>query len=272
MSNQLRPKALVFDIGGVCVSVEQWSVAQALMLQQVVSPFQAIIDYEVENKIPKGYINFAISASKPNGSWHKAERGEVLLDKAWFKAFKADIERPSTWERYHKEKLRATTVPPLPSVDSEKLYWTMMSTAQAADPYMAPALKKLKASGKFHLAALSNTTIFPDGHEYNNIGEDDVRRSFSIFVSSAHVGMRKPNRDIYEYTMKQLQKEWPEDHIEAKDVVFLDDIGENLKMGKQVGWRTIKVLLGRTDEAVKELERITGLDLLEADKRISSKL
>lgn len=72
--------------------------------------------------------------------------------------------------------------------------------------------------------------------------------------------------------MKQLQKEWPEDHIEAKDVVFLDDIGENLKMGKQVGWRTIKVLLGRTDEAVKELERITGLDLLEADKRISSKL
>jgi hypothetical protein len=37
----------------------------------------------------------------------------------------------------------------------------MMDGSRAPDPWMFPALKKLKASGKHILAALSNTMIYP---------------------------------------------------------------------------------------------------------------
>lgn len=110
---------------------------------------------------------------------------------------------------------------------------------------------------------MSNTSIFPQGHEFNEKREDDVREVFEVFVSSAHVGMRKPDREIYEFTEKALREKWPEAGIESGDIVFFDDIGENLKMGKKVGWRTVKVWLGKTEDTVKTLEEITGEKLRE---------
>ncbi|KAL6245681.1 hypothetical protein RBB50_007680 [Rhinocladiella similis] len=246
MASQSLPKVLMFDIGGVCV----------------VSPFQAILDYEVERGIPKGYINYSIRELTPNGAWHKLERGEIPNDANYFRMFKADLERPDLWAKFHREKHNNAKPPPVPDIDAEALYWTMMSMSRNPDPYMYPALKKLKASGKFKLVALSNTTVFPEGHEFNKIGPDDVRHFFEIFVSSAHVGMRKPNRDIYEHALSQIRQRWGQD-IRNEDIVFLDDIGENLKTARSLGIRTIRVLLGRTQEAVKELEKATGLSLLE---------
>lgn len=133
---------------------------------------------------------------------------------------------------------------------------------------MWPALKKLKADGKYHLAALSNTSIFPDSAPL--IGppaKEDVKAIFDVFVSSAHVGMRKPNRDIYDYTLNLLRKKWGKE-IQPSDIVFLDDIGENLKMARSLGWRTIRVFLGRTKEAVTELEEVTGLDLIDGKAKL----
>jgi hypothetical protein len=51
-------------------------------------------------------------------------------------------------------------------------------------------------------------------------------------------------------------------------VLFLDDIGVNLKWARMGGLRTIKVDLGRTKEAVKELEEQTGVVLLEDRARL----
>jgi FMN phosphatase YigB (HAD superfamily) len=231
-------------------------------LEQVVSPFQAILDYEKAQGIPTGYINFSIRELTPTGAWHKLERGEIKNDEYFMKAFESDLRRQDLWEKFHREKLKTTSIPPVPSIDAEKLYWTMMSTARENDPFMYPALKKLKESGRFHLAAMSNTTVFPDGHPFNERSAGDVKEMFDVFVSSAHVGMRKPNRDIYDYTLGQLRERWGND-ISPEDVLFLDDIGENLKTGRRVGFRTIRVFLGRTREAVKELGLAIGLDLLD---------
>jgi FMN phosphatase YigB (HAD superfamily) len=49
--------------------------------------------------------------------------------------------------------------------------------------------------------------------------------------------------------------------VRAEEVVFLDDIGENLKAAKAVGFGTIRVPLGRAYEAVEVLEGVTGLKL-----------
>jgi hypothetical protein len=56
--------------------------------------------------------------------------------------------------------------------------------------------------------------------------------------------------------------------ITESDVLFLDDIGINLKFAKQTGLRTIKVNLGQTKHAMKELEEATGLRLLDEKARL----
>ena len=76
------------------------------------------------------------------------------------------------------------------------------------------------------------------------------------------MGMRKPDRDIYEYTMEKIRSKWGRE-LQPEDVVFLDDIGGNLKTARSLGMRTIRVILGKTDDAVRELEKVTGLKLLE---------
>lgn len=73
--------------------------------------------------------------------------------------------------------------------------------------------------------------------------------------------MRKPARDIYIHTIQQLDEYDKKNGgagVRGEDIVFLDDIGENLKMGREVGMRTVRVVLGKTWRAVKELERILG--------------
>ena len=228
---------------------------------QVVSPFQAILDYELAHSIPPGYINYNIRALTPNGAWHRLERGEISNNAAYFASFKSDLERPDLWEKFHREKLGLSDFPPIPSIDAETLYWNMMTYSRTPDPWMYPALLKLKRAG-FKLAALSNTTVFPEGHPFNDPSPvDDVKKVFDVFVSSAHVGMRKPNRDIYEYTMRLIRETWGSG-IREDEVVFFDDIGENLKMAKSLGMETVRVVLGRTKEAVRVLEGLTGLELV----------
>ena len=238
----------------------------------MVSPFQAILDYERNNSIPPGYINFSISKGAPTGAWQKLERGEIPLDENYYREFKADLERKDFWEEYYRkvhslggeQTIGSFTIPPVPSIDAEKLFLTMMTESKQPDPFMYPALKKLKALGKFKLAALSNNVIFPEGHFLRKISEDEVRGIFEIFVGSSAVGMRKPERDIYEYTMEKIRSKWGRE-LQPEDVVFLDDIGGNLKTARSLGMRTIRVILGKTDDAVRELERVTGLKLLQQD-------
>lgn len=278
----------------------------------MVSPFKAILEYELTHSIPPGYINHTISSTSPNGSWQKAERGEATLGDAWFASFRAELENPERWRAYwhkiladpSKRELLPTTwkegdaVPAVPGIDAKEMFWNMMSMARSPDPYMYPALKRLGASGRFVVAALSNTIAFPAGirdhkgalfvngirksevaelgkddtievgspEEQGGVGDEreDIRGLFEVFVSSAHVGMRKPEKRIYELALSEVQRLGRERGIDIKpeDVCFLDDIGGNLKAAKQLGMRTIKVTLGKSRDAVVELEQVVGMKLL----------
>jgi len=87
--------------------------------------------------------------------------------------------------------------------------------------------------------------------------------------------MRKPEPRIYEYAMAEVQRVWRDSGREAveaglrpEDVLFLDDIGANLRAAREMGWRTIKVGLGESREAVRELERVMGVVLVEEKGRL----
>lgn len=135
---------------------------------QVLSPFQAILDYELSHGIPPGWVNTCISKTAPYGYWHRLERGELLMDSTWFRGFSSDLHSPTLWETFYatalsKDPSLPRETPPTPIIDGESLFWAMMDGAREPDPWMFPALKKLKESGKYILAALSNTMIYPPG-------------------------------------------------------------------------------------------------------------
>ncbi|KAJ4155703.1 hypothetical protein LMH87_000937 [Akanthomyces muscarius] len=260
-----QPKVILFDIGGVCV----------------VSPFQAILDHELSLNIPPGWINYSISKSAPNGFWHRLERGDIAMDADFFQGFNRDLHIQSLWEDFYKrEKAKnpklEDVIPPLPKLDGEWLFNEMMSSSTKHDPWMFPALQALKAKNKYIIAALSNTVIFPPGHKLHQADyfSGPLKGLFDVFVSSAHVGYRKPEPKMYQLATRKLDEfakakansprnrnlGW-ESGVQATEILFLDDIGENLKAAKKEGFQTLKVNLGRAFEAVDELEKITGLDL-----------
>ncbi|KAL6708581.1 hypothetical protein ACN47E_002562 [Coniothyrium glycines] len=274
------PTAILFDIGGVVV----------------ISPFQAILDYEIENKIPVGYINFAIQKGPHDtGAWQLIERGEVELNDAWFDSFRKQLSRPEIWSQYIQKLAISSNGagggqaidgghPSVPNIDAKRLFWRMMKISRTPDPYMYPALRKLGESGKFVLGAFSNNVTFPDGilddegklftkelmhapapNPYAN-DSTDITTCFDIFLGSAVVGVRKPDPEAYKLAVREMDKIAQRKgmaRVTAEDTLFLDDIGINLKFARQTGLRTIKVDLGKTKEAVRELEQATGLSLLD---------
>ena len=173
----------------------------------------------------------------------------------------------------------------IPSIDGESLFWSMMSASRYPDPYIFPALQRLSSQkNRPIIGALSNTVIFPTGHPWSrkelssssdSKGLDAVlfnpEKYFDVYIASAEVGMRKPSRDIYELAIQRLNefdKQKGRSGINSEDVVFLDDIGENLKTAREVGMKTIRVQLGKTWRAVKELESILGgMDLMDEKTR-----
>jgi putative hydrolase of the HAD superfamily len=92
----------------------------------------------------------------------------------------------------------------------------------------------------------------------NIVGMDEDNRFpellslFDPIVESSKVGVRKPDQRFYELACELAD-------VEPSEVVFLDDLGVNLKPARALGMTTIKV----TDPAVAldELEDVVGFPL-----------
>ncbi|KAK8209295.1 hypothetical protein IWZ01DRAFT_551316 [Phyllosticta capitalensis] len=89
---------------------------------------------------------------------------------------------------------------------------------------------------------------------------------FDTFLHSAHIGLRKPDPRIYTYALHHLSAVARErgvvganERLQPQEVLFLDDIGANLKVARECGLRTCKVEIGRTEEAVRVLEGAVGV-------------
>jgi hypothetical protein len=138
------PKAVLFDIGGVVVgkpipapSPLPLPFRSTTHTSQVISPFQAILDYEIENNIPVGWVNFAIQKGPHDtGAWQLIERGECVLDDVWFEDFRKQLSMKEHWEEFCMREAKKGvkgvgngtrgSVPPVPNVEAKKMFWRMM--------------------------------------------------------------------------------------------------------------------------------------------------
>ena len=177
---------------------------------------------------------------------------------------------------------KGSSLPQMPTINGESLFWGMMSASRKPDPYVFPALERFRQQ-KFRpiIGALSNSVRYPPDHAWSKVraaesGSNafffDPGSFFDVYVASADVGMRKPSREIYELAIQKLtdhDKQRGGNGIEPEEIVFLDDIGENLKTAREVGMKTIRVQLGKTWRAVKELEGMLDMDLMDEKTRKS---
>ena len=78
-----------------------------------------------------------------------------------------------------------------------------------------------------------------------------VDEIFDVVVDSAFVGMRKPEREIYELTLERLG-----DGIGADECLFVDDVDVNCEMAASLGMTAVHYV--SAEQAIPEIERALG--------------
>jgi putative hydrolase of the HAD superfamily len=189
------------------------------------SPFDAFASYEQRSGLPAGFLR-SVNATRPDdNAWARLERSEIGVEE-FVGLFEEEAEA-----RGHRVDGRAV----LALLEGE------------VRPAMVAAVRR--CSERFTTALLTNNFL---------TGSDtpapwrEVLASFDVVVESSRVGVRKPDPRFYELACELAG-------VEPSEVVFLDDLGVNLKPARAMGMTTIKVDDPVT--AIAELARYTGLDL-----------
>lgn len=176
-----------------------------------------------------------------------------------------------------------------PKVDGRALFHQMMSKAAVVNPCMVEAIAALRKAG-YTVAALTNNFNYPSderGQQEQDLilketadsfltattttgtkgsgaivmGQDQLKTLFDHFIESAILGLRKPDPAIYKKAAEIVG-------FKSEEIVFLDDIGANLKAAQNEGWTTIRVLLGKPRQAIEQLESTLGITLLAPESRL----
>ncbi len=111
------------------------------------------------------------------------------------------------------------------------------------DEAMIGAVERIRGAG-IRTGLLSNSwhaDMYP---------QDVLQRLFDVLVISGEVGMRKPDPRIYELTVERME-------LPAERLVFVDDIGGNLKPARAAGFHTI--LHTSAAETISQLEDVLGV-------------
>jgi putative hydrolase of the HAD superfamily len=189
------------------------------------SPLDVFAQYERELELAPNTLNRNIVAAGVSGAWSRLERGELTMSE-FYRAF--------------DEEMAAKGV----SVSGLHLM-ERLAKATAIRPAALKAIRTLRAASR-KVAALTNNWVSED----QGTKMAALRAEFDVFIESTKVGLRKPNPRIYQLACRELR-------AEPSQVVFLDDIGLNLKAARELGMTTIKVV--SLDLALAELEKLVGV-------------
>ncbi|MEM9710640.1 MAG: HAD-IA family hydrolase [Actinomycetota bacterium] len=197
------------------------------------SPFEAFRRYETEAGLPVDLIR-TINATDPDtNAWAGLERSELTVDE-FVVAFEAEAAALG-----HE-------------VSGRRVLDCLSGDLR---PEMVEALRRCRA--ELRCVCVTNNVRAGEGPGMATTAEraaaiDEVMGLFHVIVESSIVGVRKPERRFYELALEAAG-------CAAEDVVYLDDLGINLKPARAMGMRTIKVV--DPDDARAELADITGLEL-----------
>jgi putative hydrolase of the HAD superfamily len=191
------------------------------------SPFEDFARYEAEHALPDGFIR-GLNATDPDANaWARFERAELDLD-----AFCAAYEAEAESQGY--------------AIDAREVLACLSGHVR---PAVVEAIKRCKAELRTGCIT-NNVATMQDGPGWHAMF--DLPAMFDVVIESSKVGVRKPDPRIYELACEALT-------VEPHEVVFVDDLGINLKPARAIGMTTIKVT--SEDQLLDDLEQVVGFAL-----------
>lgn len=196
------------------------------------SPFEAFNRYEAEHGLPRDFIRQTNARNSHDNAWAKMERSHITADEF------ARLFEEETRELGHP--VNGADILPLLAGDVR--------------PRMVEALKRV--SSNYRTACLTNNMRTGEGPSMARSAEQaaqiaGIMTLFDEVIESSRIGVRKPEPGFYEIACERLG-------VSPREVVYLDDLGINLKPAKAMGMTTIKVLTA--DQALVELAHVLGLE------------
>ena len=180
------------------------------------SPFAGIAAMERRLGLPRHAINRAIAQGGHGGPFQRLERGEISAAE-FNSCFSAEVA-----------ELGGNDV--AASVSGADLLQSITSGLHLR-PGMLTALHCLRLAG-FKTAICTNN-FYDDGGLMNGIMGALAPLVDDVF-ESCKLGIRKPEAAMFEHVTSKMR-------TKPENIVFLDDIGGNLKAAAKQGWRTLKV-------------------------------
>lgn len=109
--------------------------------------------------------------------------------------------------------------------------------------YRLDFIENLAKENAYRLFLLSNTNALHIPHVAEKMGVDKFERfkgSFEQFYLSHEIQLRKPNAEIFEFTLEQ-------NGLKAEETLFIDDTKENTDAATILGIKTWHLKVGHED-------------------------
>jgi putative hydrolase of the HAD superfamily len=197
------------------------------------SPFESFNRFEKENNLPLDFLRSVNSTNPDSNAWALLERNEINLEE-----FDLLFEHESD-DLGH-------------SVKGKDVIALLKGQIR---PEMITALEKIR--GNLIQACLTNNIqsmgdIDFEGNVSAAGKHEEVMGMFDFVFESSKENVRKPDPEFY---LRACER----GDVDPSDVVFLDDLGINLKPAKALGMSTIKV--ADPKEALSALQALLDFDI-----------
>ena len=199
------------------------------------SPFDSFNIYEESKNLPKDLIRTINSTNPDNNAWAKLERSEI------------DQEEFDSLFEVESQQFGH-------SVPGKQVLALLKGQIR---PEMVKALREIK--DKLIQGCLTNNIQSTEGQELETDNaaisgtHQEIMGLFDFVFESSKENVRKPDPRFYQLACKRGK-------VNPNEVIFLDDLGINLKPAKALGMKTIKVV--RAEDALQDLQDLLDFSII----------
>ena len=179
------------------------------------SPFEAFNKFEIKNNLPENFLRKVNSTNPQSNAWALLEQSKITQME-----FNELFFQESSDLGY--------------GVDGLEVLNLLEGDLRLG---MVEIIKTLKKKG-FTQACLTNNFIPNNDNQPDMIDLNKKTEIFNLFdfiFESKEIGLRKPDQAFYDYVLEKVD-------TSPEKIIFLDDLGINLKPAKAMGITTIKVV------------------------------
>ena len=169
------------------------------------SPIKNFRKFENDNNYSLNTIVKINSDNKYNNAWAQLEKDKISIEK---------------FSKLFREEAKQFGVQ---NINTDKLFECLNVKLNIK------MVELLENVSKFYsCVCLTNNFKKMSSSDFENI-----KHNFSLIIESCKIGLRKPEKQIYKYVLEVLK-------VNAKEILFIDDLGINLKPARELGFHTYK--------------------------------